>query len=676
MSDPRNKQSNRQEGPFAWTADLALPLIISLIMAIALFVMKPVAGILAFIGAGFIGFYTFYLWKEARKEALEAQERLNEDFDEVTKNAVFGMPFPMILLDEEGHFLWYNSIFKEIFSLEESLLGQPLTRVFDRWDYHLLLDDTTAPLAYRMDGKTWLFHHNTTQSRHGQLILLYGIDNSDNEAVHQAYLDNRLAVGLVFFDNYEEVRSKTNEWDRSLVFAQVDGIVHKYASYHQALYIKYESDRYLMVMTQAQLDRAMEDKFALLEEVKALKEQAPIAPTLSIGLAYTVGEESPGDLLKSAHQALDIALSRGGDQAVLRGGDQLTYYGGQTQATQRYTKVKARVMANTLKGMIQEASNVLVMGHQNADMDSYGSSLGMLTLVQALGKSGWFVLDEVTPAIQNLHQMALKELEGLDERILTPDKAKDHLYPGSLVIVLDNHRHDSTAAPALLDQGNPIVIIDHHRRGADYIASAELAYIEPNASSASELVTELFNFMGDIEMPQAVAEGLLAGIMVDTKNFFYQTGIRTFEAAAYLKQFGANSIVVKSLFKDDFSLTQARSEVISNAEPFEHRTIIGHFNHDREGASLIASEAADELLGIRGVDASFVLAPAGGRIHISARSLGSVSVQLIMEKLGGGGHLTSAAVQLDVSMEEADGMLRQAIHEYFAEEKKDEGHFA
>lgn len=668
MKDAKqNKGKGRRNKLLQPPGNLALPAIIAVAMAVGLFLYQPFAGVFGIIGAVLIGFFTYHLWKDHRDQALDALENLNDDFDEITKHAIFDMPFPMTILDGEGKFLWHNSIFKEVFDLEDSILGESYESVFDNSSLPALLKGDQAYFELTVGDKPFQFFYNIAKGKEGRLVLLYGLDNSEYEKLSQKFEDEQTVVALVYFDNYEEVRSRTSEWDRSLVFARVDGRVHRYAAQHNALYIKYESDRYLLVMTQEELEKAKKDKFSLLEKVKEEAEETPIAPTLSIGISYA--EEKPADLLKVAHQAMDIALSRGGDQVVIKKGEKLSYYGGQSQATQRYTKVKARVMANTIRTMIQESSNVLVMGHQNPDMDSYGSCLGMLTLVEALGREGWFVLDDLTPAIKNLHEMATKELAGLEDKIISPSTAENKLNPGSLIIVLDNFRHDSTAAPEILDHDNRIVIIDHHRRGADYISQAELAYIEPYASSTSELVTELYNYMGDIEMPPAVAEGLLSGITVDTKNFFYQTGTRTFESAAYLKQFGADSMVIKNLFKDALSLTKWRSEIIAKAEPFDYNTIIGYFDQEVEGASLIASEAADELLNIKGMDASFVLAQLEDKVHISARSLGQVSVQLIMESLGGGGHLTASATQLDMTMEEAEAALKAAIRDYFEEEE-------
>lgn len=313
------------------------------------------------------------------------------------------------------------------------------------------------------------------------------------------------------------------------------------------------------------------------------------------------------------------------------------------------------------------------MGHNNPDMDSFGSALGVYESAKFIGKDVHFVLNGVTKPIENIYKRTVKSLEGFEDDVITEEEALDKITPQSLIVVTDNHRKNSTEAPKLLDKTDQIVIIDHHRRGKDYIKNATISYIEPYASSAAELVTEIMNYFDEaFKARTPVAEGLLAGITVDTKNFVYQTGVRTFEAASILKRWGADSIIIKTMFKDDFEIVRYKSEVISDAIVFDNDVAIGHFNRDIDGSTLIASQAADDLLNIKGVKASFVLTRANDRVHISGRSLGDVSVQLILERIGGGGHLTSAATQLDMSIEDAEDMLKKAIKEYFMEEEENE----
>lgn len=665
------ESQGRRKREVDWPDVLVGPAI-CLLLSILVMVNNLIFGVLGLIATAFLLYHSYRQDQENRENLVHAIEELDVSFDSVTKNAVFGMPFPMAVLNEDGNFLWYNSSFKETLQLEESVLGKSYQEIFPKVALKELLTKGMKPFRHLVEDRIYLFYHNATDAKQGkQRILLYGVDNTEDEQVRQRALDEQMVVLSVIFDNYDEVRAKIKESDRPIVMAQVDRLISAYAQRYEGLLVKYESDRYLMVLSQIALNQAKKDKFSLLESVREIVDDAPITPTVSIGIGY--GDHEPYQLMEESRQAIDIALSRGGDQVVLKNRETLDYYGGKTQATERYTKVKARVMANTIRSFIEEASNVLILPHQNPDMDAYGSALGMLTLVENLDRKGYIVLDEVNPAIENLYNKSIKDLPDLKEKILFGEEGAKKREAASLIVVVDNHRHDSVSLPDLLDHGNRIIIVDHHRRGAGYISNAEVSYIEPYASSASELVTELFSYtMDDVNLPQVVAEGLLAGITVDTKNFFYQTGTRTFEAAAFLKRQGADSIVIKQLFKDDYDLMRYRSEIITSAEPFDHHTMIGTFPQEMEGGSLIASQAADDLLNIRGVDASFVLTPAHGKIHISGRSLGDVSVQLIMEKLGGGGHLTVAATQMPLSMEEAKEKLKEAIREYMKEEEDDE----
>ena len=319
--------------------------------------------------------------------------------------------------------------------------------------------------------------------------------------------------------------------------------------------------------------------------------------------------------------------------------------------------------------MVETSSKVFVMGHNNPDMDSFGSALGIYEGIKSIGKECYFVLNEVNKPIENIYNRTVEDLEGFRENVVTEIKALELMDQGSLVIVTDNHRKNSTEAPSLIDRTEQIVIIDHHRRGNDYIRNATISYIEPYASSASELVTEILNYFDEsFKARVPVAEALLAGLTVDTKNFVYQTGVRTFEAASILKRWGADSIIIKRMFKDDFEIVKYKSEVIADSTVVNDFIAIGHFNREMDGSTLIASQAADDLLNIKGVKASFVLTRSNDKIHISGRSLGDISVQLILERIGGGGHLTSAATQLDMSIEEAEIMLKKAIKEYLEEE--------
>ena len=414
-----------------------------------------------------------------------------------------------------------------------------------------------------------------------------------------------------------------------------------------------------------------DDKFSILDKVRDINEGNALPPTLSIGVG--IAGAKPSEIYSDSRDAINIALSRGGDQTVVKLEDNYEYFGGKTKAIEKTSKVRSRVISQALKRMMQTSSDIYIMGHNNPDMDSFGSSLGVYEGARTLDKEAYIILNEVTKPIENMYARATEELEELKNHILTEEEALKKISQASLVIVTDNHRKNSTEGPGLLDKTDNIFIIDHHRRGKDYIKKATISYIEPYASSASELVTEILSYLEeDFKARTAVAESLLAGITADTKNFVYQTGVRTFEAASVLKRWGADSVYIKRMFKDDFEIVKYKSEVIADSFIVNDFIAVAHFNREIDGSTLIASQAADDLLNIKGVLASFVLTRANNKIHISGRSLGDISVQLILERIGGGGHLTAAATQLDMSMENAEKMLRKAIIEYIREEEENE----
>ncbi|MDD7593764.1 MAG: DHH family phosphoesterase [Peptoniphilaceae bacterium] len=660
---------------FRWGEVLIVPLI-ALAMTVGLFRLSPFAGLAGLVAMGFLGYHSYVREKETVDRAVRAIEELDMRFDEVTKNAVFSMPFPMAVLNGEGRFLWYNATFRDVFDIRETLLGKAHTEIFPELTVTQLRDKAETQFAIDVNDCNFHFYHNVTEARNDEtLILLYGIDNTEDEEIRRRYLAEQTVIAVILFDNYEEVRKATPEQNRPILFALIDRKLSDFAAGYEASLVKYEPDRYLLVTTREWLDKMKQDKFPILESMRDVPHDASVRPTCSIGVG--VGLSSPAEMLDEARQALDVALARGGDQAVIKSGEDIDYYGGKNQATQRYTKVKARVMSNTLRSFIEQADQVYICGHQNPDFDAFGASLGMLAFTEATGVPATIVLDSVPAAIENLYDRVVAELPEIREHIVFADAIRQPAGQGSLVIVLDNHRHDAVAAPLLLDGDARIIIIDHHRRGSGYIQNAEISYIEPSASSTSEMITELISYQEEeVALPKVIAEGLLAGITVDTKNFFYQTSTRTFEAAAYLKRRGADSMMIKEVFKDPWDLVRYRSEILANAAPFRPHIMIGRFEEEIPGATLIASQAADDLLGVRDIEASFVLARADGKTHISARSMGEISVQLIMEKLGGGGHLTAAATRLPDDMETAQHKLEDAIVAYLEEEEEDASHSA
>ena len=643
---------------------LILPLIISIIL---FFYEK----IFATIGLILVVLLYFYIKKidDNNEDFFQAYiDELDYSFDEITKNVVFQMPFPIVILEDGKTIKWHNSNFKELFEAK-NLIGKSVNNFITDFSQIDFSKQSTDPITVDIYDKVYEFYYSTIKREKfdDELTFVYGIDNTSDENIKKIFKDRRLVVLTMYIDNFDDLRQSTKASDRSSLTGEIDRIIMNYFEKFGAMVRKYENDRYMVMIHYDDYKKIYDSKFKILDLVREVKKGNSIQPTLSVGVGLSGSK--PIDIYEESRISIDIALSRGGDQVVIKEGDNYEYFGGKSKATEKISKVRSRVISQALKRMVETSSKVFVMGHNNPDMDSFGSALGLYEGLKSIGKDWYFVLNEVNKPIENIYNRTVEDLEGFRENVVTEIKALELMDQGSLVIVTDNHRKNSTEAPSLIDRTEQIVIIDHHRRGNDYIRNATISYIEPYASSASELVTEILNYFDEsFKARVPVAEALLAGLTVDTKNFVYQTGVRTFEAASILKRWGADSIIIKRMFKDDFEIVKYKSEVIADSTVVNDFIAIGHFNREMDGSTLIASQAADDLLNIKGVKASFVLTRSNDKIHISGRSLGDISVQLILERIGGGGHLTSAATQLDMSIEEAEIMLKKAIKEYLEEE--------
>lgn len=497
--------------------------------------------------------------------------------------------------------------------------------------------------------------------------MLYWVDNTSQVFLDNKYQEEKMAVCLAYVDNYNEVKSTTPEVTRPLVLAEIDKTIGAYAATNNGFVRKYENDKYLLIFENKDLKSIQSKKFDILDRIREIDKGNTISITLSMGVG--VNGKDPNETYEYAKASIDIALGRGGDQAVVKENNSLSFYGGKTKAIEKRNKVRSRVISHALRQLIDQSEQVFVMGHKNADMDSFGASVGIIKAAKIRNKKGYLVLSGSNPSIKNIYSRMEKEEPEYLNIIITPEEAIKMADRFSLLVVVDNHKPSFTEAPELLNLTDKVVLIDHHRRGAEFIKDPVLTYLEPYASSTCELVTEILYYMSDrLEMTNFEADALLAGITVDTKNFTFQTGVRTFEAASILKRAGADTTSVRQLFKDDFNTFLYKAEVVKNSKIVFEKIAIGRLKKDMDDSILIAAQAANDLLNINDVEASFVLTLFEGRIHISGRSLGSLSVQLILERLGGGGHLTSAGTQLEgISIEQAEELLIDAIDEYLME---------
>ena len=631
--------------------------------------------ILSFLSAIALAYFVYRYIIEIRKQKNEWTEylaSLSKEFDSVTKHAVFNMPFPLVMLKSDYTIYWYNTKFFEMLG-KEDVLSKRIDQLVSNIDLEKLTKENTGTcIEVEYNDESYKVYHNIIQDKksvanEGDTITLYWINNTEYKNLYEEFTDKKLVVCLAYIDNYDEVRSKTPEEIRPLVFAEIDNIINSFAGTCNGISRKYENDKYLIIFEEKYLNQVKERRFNILDNIREIDKGNIMSITLSMGVG--TNGQTPKENYDYARAAIDIALGRGGDQAVVKEGNNLSFYGGKTKAIEKRNKVKSRVIAHALKQLIEQADEVFVMGHRNGDMDSFGASIGIMNAARQLDKDCYFILNDLNPSIQNIYNKLSKEQPELLEYIIRSEEAQDMVYESSLLVVVDNHKPSFTEAPDILDLTDQIVLIDHHRRGAEFIEEPVLTYLEPYASSTCELVTEiLYYFEEKLNLTNFEANALLAGITVDTKNFTFQTGVRTFEAASILKRAGADTANVKQLFRDDYNVFLKKAEVIKKSKVVFDKVAISQLEAESESSVLIAAQSADELLNINDIEASFVLTYIDGKVHISGRSLGNLSVQLILEKLGGGGHLTSAGTQIkNVTMEEAEKLLINSIDEYLKE---------
>ncbi len=609
--------------------------------------------------------------KNQKKEELRLHiEKLSDKVDSATKNAILNFPFPLVITDDQGNINWYNSFFSSIYQgeylLEEKvelyLPGFELDEVlFEEKDEfkNVLIKDK----YYDLHCEDFEIYEDNAQKK---IVMIYLVDRTDFVQLKNKYLDERNAVAIFQIDNLDEVLKGMEEGFKPVIGADLDRIIGSWAGSNNASIQKYSGDKYILHFSQKQLRMIEEKRFEILDTVREINSGNKIPITLSIGVG--VNGKTLGELQDFASAAMDIALGRGGDQAVVKNYDKLSFYGGKSKAVEKRTKVKARVIAYALRQLIEQASDIVIMGHEMPDLDCIGSALGVYRCCANLGKPTHIVINKINKGIENLW-FELKEDKEYDNIFISGQEALTLTGKNTLLIIVDTHRPNFTMEPDLIKKAEKKVVIDHHRRATDFINDAVLAYIEPYASSTSELVTEILQYM--FEKPrikQIEAEALLAGIFIDTKNFSFKTGIRTFEAASFLRGAGADTTLTRQLFQDDMDTFLDRAEVVKAARMYKNSIAISVIPDNIPNPALIAAQAADELLNIRGINASFVLSKIEGHIFISGRSLGDVNVQVVLEKLGGGGHLTVAGAQLsDISMDEAVKTIEKALDEYLKE---------
>ncbi len=588
-------------------------------------------------------------------------KNLEIGIDNFSKETILKFPYPIAkfgLKGENGEINWKNPAFDEAFQDVKNI-----NELISHEDLAYMLGTGESRELFVGGSKYVAVLNRINEIEIGSHYIIYFIDKSDYFNLLTKYEDEKKIACLVFVDNYYELAEATHEDKELQVFSEVEKRLNYWAGKTTGILKKYDKDKYLFIFDKQHLEEFKLEKFSILDEVRMINTQNEIPVTLSIGVGD--GGNNLIENFNYSKSAIELALGRGGDHAVIKNSDKLSFYGGKTKEVEKRSKVRARVIAHAMVEIVKQSDRVIIMGHKVPDVDCIGASIGLSRGIKNYGKSVNIVLNNITPPVEALVNK-VKKNEEFEDIFITSEEALEMATAATLVVVLDTHRPDSVECPELLnyqDRADRIMLIDHHRRGKDFIDNTLINYLEPYASSTCELVTELIQYMGDgVKLSVLEAEAMLAGIIVDTKNFCFKTGVRTFEAASFLRKNGANSTVVRQLFQNDLETFLERYNIVKNAEIFNETVAIATCSINNDKSSLAVAQAADELLTIQGIKAAFVLCKTEEEILISGRSFGDINVQVILESLGGGGHFTIAGAQLKgMSLEDAKQELKDAV---------------
>ena len=651
-------------------------LVIILILFILISVFRPILIIPSIILYISILCYTYFANNKRKSEISEQLQDLTLTVDSAAKSSLINSPFPLVILETNGNIVWKSSKFvTEFADIDmDNYIDDLIIDIKDEIEKSDNKKRKSVIRQIQIGKKTYTVQGEFAKSKKYErkkspeyMMILYFIDETEKVKLKQENEDKKICVGIIMIDNYEEVTQRVDAEQKTQLMAKVESTIYDWVNETNGILVKADRDTYVYVFEQKNLEKIKEEKFAILDSIKNLVRKDKIQLTLSIAISNEGDTER--DVYKSASAAMDVILGRGGDQAVIRQNGKYLFFGGKVEEVEKRTKVKARIVAHALEELIKENDKIMIMGHTNPDIDAIGSALGIYRIAKTLEKEAKIVANVETPSIKDLYESIKDQYQ---EVFISSETALAQVDSGTLIIVVDTHKKTYVESPELLTKTNKIVIIDHHRRSADFIDNSILTFQEVYASSAAELVTEIIQYtQNEVELSEVEAESLYAGIMMDTKNFTFKTGVRTFEAAAYLRRCGVDIIKVKKWFQSDLESYNTISEIVRKAEIVRDSIGISIYDVQEKETSLICAKAADELLTIGNITASFVLGlMEDGKVCISGRSIGDVNVQMILEKLGGGGHITLAGAQLEnVTIDEAKQELISKINEYFEEKE-------
>ncbi len=618
--------------------------------------------VFAIFGAAWLAAVVWALLYCARigRDTEKQLSALRESLFGAQRDSVAEFPMATMILRETGEVLWQNDYCRQHVLDGADAFGRQITDLVPQVDLGSEIgpDGQNVMVGDRM----FTLYCLRTDRQAEPVYVLYFFDDHDLKIYAKEYFDSRPWVMLMVIDNFSELFVDAKENERSKTMGEIEHIIETFAEENHGLLKKLEKDRYIAVIEDRYMRQVEASRFQLLDQIRSITAGDRISATMSIGVGSKEGSLHESEAL--ARQALDMALGRGGDQAAVKLRDGYEFFGGVSKGVEKRNKVRTRIVANAITEIIQTSQNILVMGHRFADLDCVGAAVGLCAGLRNMGRTAHIVLDQERSLAQSLVDRV--KAEGLGDLFLSPEAALETLGQDTLLFVVDTHVKTLLESPTVYAGCRNVVVIDHHRKMVDHIDNAIIFFHEPYASSACEMVAELDQYLGEKQKISTVeAEAMLSGIMLDTKNFTLRTGVRTFEAAAYLRRMGADTVEVRKLFASTIDAYRSKAQLVASAQEYRG-CAIACTEREVPDIRIIASQAADELLNISGVDASFLLFTSGTGVNISARSMGEVNVQVIMESLGGGGHLTMAAAQLpDITMEETKLRLREAIDNYF-----------
>lgn len=594
----------------------------------------------------------------AARDYVKNVSRLAEKLTFSQKESLYNFPAPTVIINEDDEVVWTNMLFDKIVTDGDETYGVKISEIFEI-DLEKSLSDEGCKIC--KNDRFYNVHGFVNKTEDGKLTLLYLNDVTKMTELEYEYEQSRQTVMMVVIDNYEELLQNAKESEKSHTVVEIEKLIENFVESTTGIARKVSSDRFMVVVEERYLSQMIKNKFsAILDKAREIQVGDKGYVTLSVGVGH--GAKNLSESEKFARQGLDMCLGRGGDQVALKTKDGFEFFGGVSMGVGKTTKVKTRIIANAITDLISTSGTVFVMGHKMGDMDSIGSATGLCAAVRSMGCEAFVVVDKE----RNLAKSLINHIEknDTDNMYVTPTEALTYMDETSIVVIVDTHNPDFVDSFEVYKNARKVVVIDHHRKMVKHIDDAVIFFHEPQASSVSEMVTELIQYLGDkVRLTTPQAEGLLAGIMLDTKNFVMKTSSRTFEAAAFLKLMGADTITVKKLFSNSIDTYQQKSMLITNSEIYQ-RCAVATARASSPAMRVAAPQAADELLGIKGVDASFVMYEEGGVVYVSARSMGKFNVQIIMEALGGGGHATMSGAQLKSTLTNVKEMIFNAIDEY------------